>query len=145
MRHDMQPHVWSDHAGRRVLIEAGDWARQESLTGVLQRSGYQTTTCDGPESSDSRCTLVGTGECDACRDADVIVHLLRHSDPRNREVLLNLRSHYPDTPIIVEVPGPRAERYPSDFDRCTVIPQPMTAQSLLAAIADALTSPAAES
>ncbi len=145
MRHEIRPPVWSGRVGCRVLIEASDWAKQDSLSRLLQQAGYQTATCDGPEGTNSRCPLVAHGTCDACHHSDVVIHAFRHSDPRNREVLMNLRSRFPDTPIIVEVPAPRAERYPADFEGCSVISQPMTAESLLDAIVEALDPPMIES
>jgi len=108
------------------------------LARILQGAGYDTAVCDGPEVSDSRCGLVADGECSGCQQADVIVHALRHSDPRNREVLLEIQARFPGVPLIVEVPAPRADRYPDDFDGCIVIPQPMTSDLLLKAIGEAL-------
>ncbi len=145
MKQNIEPPVWTGTAGRRVLIEASDWAQQETLTRILRRAGYDTVACDGPEGKNSRCRLVVNGECRGCSGADVVVHALRHSDPRNRDVLLAIQAHYPDLPLIVEVPGPRVERYPDDFAGCVVIPQPMTSELLLAAISEALTRPEAES
>jgi len=141
LKHNIEPPAWRGPGGKRVLIESGDWAQQETLARILQRAGYDTAVCDGPEVSDTRCNLVDEGECSGCRGADVIVHALRHSDPRNREVLLEIQTRFPHVPLIVEVPGPRVDRYPEDFDGCIVIPQPMTSDRLLDAISEALTDP----
>ncbi len=144
MKRNIEPPVWAGPAGRRVLIEVSDWAQQEILTQILRRAHYDTVACDGPEGNNSRCRLVVNGECSGCNGADVVVHALRHADPHNRAVLLAIQARYPGLPLIVEVPGPRAERYPDDFDRCIVIPQPMTSELLLAAISEALTRHVAE-
>lgn len=143
MKRSIKPPEFGGPAGRRVLIESNDWAQQESLARILEGAGYATATCDGPEAG-MRCSLVVGSGCSACRDADVVVHVLRHSDARNREVLLEIRRRFPDLPLVVEVPGPRAERYPEDFAGCIVVPQPMTAQHLLDAVSMALDSSAAD-
>jgi len=139
MSRSIKPPHFDGSAGPRVLIEAGDWAQQESLARILQDAGYATASCDGPEAG-MRCSLVAGSGCSGCREADVVVHALRHSDPRNREVLLEVRQRFPDLPLIVEVPGPRVDRYPDDFVGCIVIPQPMTTSHLLAAVSEALGS-----
>ncbi len=143
MKHKIEPPRFDTPAGKRVLIEAGDWAQQESLSRILEKAGYQTACCDGPEDG-ARCGLVAGSGCSGCSDADVVVHTLRHSDPRNREVLLEIRKRFPDLPLIVEVPGPRVERYPDDFAGCIVIPQPMTTSRLLAAVSEATGSSVGE-
>lgn len=127
-------------AGPRVLVEATEWASRETMSAVLRDKGYNVIGCPGPEGSDERCALVASGDCSAAKEADVIVHTLRHSDERNREVLLDLQRHYPDTPIVVEVPTPTVERFADDFARCEVVPFPMTATTLLAGVRTALGS-----
>jgi len=137
MIRSIEPPHFDHPTGQRVLIEAGDWALEKSLARILQQAGYATASCDGPESG-IRCRLVAGGGCSGCREADVVVHALRHSDSRNREVLLEIRKRFPDLPLIVEVPAPRVERFPDDFDGCIVIPQPMTTELLLRALSEAL-------
>jgi len=143
MIRSIEPPHFDNPTGQRVLIEAADWALEKSLAHILQQAGYVTASCDGPESG-VRCRLVAGGGCSGCREADVVVHTLRHSDLRNREVLLEIRKRFPDLPLIVEVPAPRVERYPDDFDGCIVIPQPMTEALLLSALSEALGQAATE-
>lgn len=124
--------------GRRVLVESCDFVKRDVLTQVLTRNGYTVQSCGGPEATDAECALVSTGACEAAAGADVIVHSMRHADRRNREVLNELRTRYPDTPIVVEVPRPVVEQYPDDFDNCRVVPQPMTSNALLEALDEVL-------
>ncbi len=134
MKQTVSPPRWKESTGPRVLVEASDWAQQETLNRILGRAGYDVLTCDGPVGSNSRCSLVADGVCPGCDGADVVVNALRHTEARNREVLLEIQKRHPDLPVVVEVPGPRAERYPDDFANCIVIAQPMTSDSLLAAV-----------
>lgn len=121
-----------------VLVEATEWANREVLVKHLHEAGYAVVGCAGPEGTDGRCALVATGECESARSADVIVQSLRHTDPRNREVLETLRRHYPETPIVVEVPTPRVEQFAEDFDGCHVVPYPATLSQLTHAVERAL-------
>lgn len=133
------PPSWSaSDTGPRVLIESCDFVKRDVLTQVLHRNGYSVRACGGPEAMDAKCALVDRGECEGAGGADVIVHSMRHSDERNREVLRELRAQHPDTPIVVEVPRPVVDQYPDDFERCRVVPQPMTSNALLEALDEVL-------
>lgn len=134
----IDPPVFLRTGAARVLIEGTEWSTREILGSILREEGYDVIACPGPEGTGSRCTLVATGDCDAVVDADVIVHTLRHTDARNREVLVSLKRRYPDTPVVVEVPLPRVEQFREDFADCHVVPYPMTAESLLPAVREAL-------
>jgi CheY-like chemotaxis protein len=121
-----------------VLIESCDFVKRDVLTQVLSRNGYSVQACGGPEAMDAKCALVSTGTCEGVAGADVIVHSMRHSDHRNREVLHELREQHPDTPVVVEVPRPVVDQYPGDFENCRVVPQPMTSNALLEALDEVL-------
>ena len=127
--------------GPRVLVEATEWAARETIAAILRDKGYTVIGCPGPQGPDDPCPLVATGECNAAKEADVIVHTLRHSDERNREVLLALQRHYPDIPLVVEVPSPTVERFAEDFRDCNVVTFPMTSAALLAGVRTALAAP----
>ena len=124
----------------RVLIEATEWVNREVLIKYLHEAGYEVAGCAGPEGEDEMCCLVATGDCGAAASADVIVQSMRHTDPRNREVLRSIRRTYPDTPLVIEVPTPRVEAFPEDFESCHVVPYPATLAQLSAAVAKALES-----
>lgn len=134
----LEPTAFSGDGNPRVLVEATEWAYRETITDVLAGEGYDVASCGGPEGGDGRCALFVEGGCGTCDRADVVVHTLRHSDPRNREVLLALRKRYPDTPLVVEVPGPRAVTYPTDFPGCYVLPVPVTMDALKDTVRTAL-------
>lgn len=131
----IQPPDWGQTPGRpRVLVEACEWDLREHLRKRLTDHGYAVISCDGPEGSDDQCALVANGRCHAAKGADVIVHLLRHSDPRNRNVLVRLQRAYPGTPVVVDTPAPRVEAWPEDFAGATVIEHPMQIGPLLEAL-----------
>ena len=139
MTRTMPEPVWmQEKSGPRVLIEESDYAKQVALERILRERGYAVLGCGGPEATDDRCALVENHECGAVEGADVVVHALRSHDPRNREVLRSIRERYPDTPVVVEAPRPLVEREPADFDGCIVVYQPVTADSLVAAVESAL-------
>jgi hypothetical protein len=118
----------------RVLVEATEWSNREMLSNRLAEEGFDVVTCAGPEGTDDRCPLVESGTCPSAESADVIVQSLRHSDPRNREVLLSLRRHYPSTPIVVEVPEPHVAAHRDDFDGCEIVAYPATLDEVVNAV-----------
>ncbi len=124
--------------GPRVLVEATDFVKRDVLTQILTKNGYSVCGCGGPEATDQRCPLAEGHECPAVEGADVVVHSMRHSDPRNREVLLEIQRRYPDVPMVVEVPKPVVDRHPDDFENVRVVPQPMTSRALLEAVGEVL-------
>ncbi len=126
----LQPSEFAGDGRPRVLVEAAEWSYRETLGEVLIAEGYDVASCCGPEGGDGRCALLMESGCRTCEQADVVVHTLRHTDPRNREVLLELRRRYPDKPLVVEVPGPRAVSYPTDFPGCHLLPVPLTMEAL---------------
>ncbi len=131
--------IWSRHdTGPRVLVETTCFVKRDVLATILTRNGYSVRTCGGPEASDERCPLADHEECTRVAGADVIVHSMRHSDPRNREVLLEIQRRYPDVPLVVEVPKPIVAKYPGDFEACRVVPQPITRSTLLEAVDEVL-------
>lgn len=139
MSRTMPMPIWAgEPTGPRVMIEATDVAKQHALAGIFLAHGYAVLTCGGPEESDDRCPLVECDHCDGVARADVVVHSMRPHDPRNREVLERILDRYPTTPVVVEAPRPYVERRPEDFARCTVVFQPMTETTVLAAVDEAL-------
>lgn len=135
---------WGERGGTRVLIEAADWSARQAMTQTLAEAGFRPVACPGPDGSDARCTLAAGAGCQAAEEADVVVHALRPGDVRNREVLTALRLQLPDTPVIVEVPGPVVRSRPEDYEGCVVVPPPMTSAALVEAVQRVTTSRAAE-
>jgi CheY-like chemotaxis protein len=131
--------IWIVEDSRpRVMIEATEFAKQAALANILKDRGYSVRTCGGPEATDERCPLAEFDHCDGIARADVVVHSMRHHDPRNREVLARILTRYPDTPVVVEVPRPLVEAHPDDYAECIVVHQPLTRTSLLEAVGFAL-------
>jgi len=129
---------WSGGQRARVLVEAAEWGARETITSVLQGAGYATLACAGPEGTGHRCTLATEVGCPASAQADVVVHALRTSDPRNLEALRALRRLRPDTPVVVEASPAVAAKRVEDFAGCVVIDAPSTPEDLLAAVDRAL-------
>jgi len=131
--------IWTNEsAGPRAVIEVTDSAKREAFANILTSGGYSVRTCGGPEATDDRCPLVEFGHCDGVGRADVVVHSMRQYDPRNREVLAQIRARHPETPVVVEVPRPLVESRPDDYVGCTVVLQPVTRERLLEALDAAL-------
>lgn len=128
---------WTGERRGRVLIEAVEWHHRQSLSRFLESQGFEPVACPGPQGADERCALATHG-CAAAEQADVIVHALGPSDLRNREALRALRNRAQETPVIVEVSQPVAERSAVEYEGCTVLHPPSSNWQLLAAIENAL-------
>ncbi len=131
---------WSDDEVDRVLIEATDALQRDVIQQILTRHGYSVRSCGGPEATETRCPLTAGKGCPVVEGADVVVQAMRLSDPRNREVLLEIQRLHPEISLLVEVPSPSADRAPEDFEHCQIMAQPMTSATLLASVSDAVTS-----
>ena len=130
---------WSvEDTGTRVLVEATDGLTRDVVTRILSREGYAVRSCEGPEASEDPCPLTQGKECAGLTGADVVVQVMRHTDPRVQEVLIEITRQRPDLPVVVEVATPTVDRDPELFEHCHVLPQPMTAASLAEAVAGAL-------
>lgn len=130
---------WSvEDTGARVLVEATDGLTRDVVTRILSREGYAVLGCEGPEGGDGSCPLTVGRECAAVEGADVVVQVLRQTDPRTQEVLIEIKRHRPELPVVVEVAAPTVDRYPELFENCRILPQPMTAASLADAVGLAL-------
>lgn len=92
----------------RVLVESADGAERWAIDRILRDAGYDVATCAGPEGHRAACPLVVHGRCALAARADVILNTLRLGHPDNVDVLNALSTHYPDTPVVVEVPAPEA-------------------------------------
>jgi hypothetical protein len=134
----IQPPKWEQGEGPRILIEASEWAEREHLSRLLGAAGYQTASCPGPEGADQPCPLSMTGTCPAVDDADLVIHLLRHTDARNRHVLLSLRQHYGQLPLVVYAPDPTVQAFPEDFEGAVIIRPPLSSKAVLDSVEEAL-------
>jgi len=131
---------WGERGERpRVVVENPDFGIGFAVERVLENAGYDVTLCGGPDSlARHECPLVFTGTCDLVSGADVVVHSLNPDRSEHAEVLRALRATHPETPVVVEVPGPSAARHEGLLDGCVVVPFPASRESLIDAVAEAL-------
>jgi hypothetical protein len=125
------------HATVRVVVEipdAGDrWVASELLT----EAGYEVVSCGGPSDLDRSCPIEVGESCPAIAAADVVVSSLRADVARHGGILAELRSRYPDTPLIVEAPAMVAVEHADVLDGCEVV-YPFTAEVLRTRIDEVL-------
>ncbi len=95
-----QPWRWSHP---RVLIEHPDEATGLAIASGLRYAGYAVAVCPGPRGH-GKCPLTGPAGCAPAHDADLVVCSLGYEQDQPREILRELRTRYPDTPLVVEVP-----------------------------------------
>lgn len=142
-REPEQHGVWpEDEGGRpRVLVEHPDAAERAVLEHRLGEAGFSVATCAGPDATQGRaCPLAVEGDCPLVSRADVIVHGLPIGHEENREVLRLLRARYSDTPVVVEIPRPEAERYTGTLAGCVVLPFPASGEEIVRAVSEAARS-----
>ena len=100
--------------------------------------GYAVLGCEGPEASDDRCPLTVGKESPEWR-ALMWWSRCCARPTRTREVLIEIKRHRADLPVVVEVAAPTVDRRTLElFEDCRILPQPMTAGSLLEAVSLAL-------
>src|SRR5271167_572079 len=98
---DPQPWRWNHP---RVLVEHPDEATGLAIASGLRFAGYAVAVCPGPPGR-GQCPLTGPAGCAPAHDADLVVCSLGYEHDAAREVLRELRTRYPDTPLLVEVPA----------------------------------------
>ena len=118
----------------RILIESQDAGAGCAMERVLESEGFEVAICGGPDALRGRCPLIASGRCALAADADIIVHGLNPDRLEHAVVLHALRSHHPETPRIVEVPGPAAKRHAELLEGSTVLSMPTTRATLLRAV-----------
>jgi hypothetical protein len=136
---------WDEHRdGRpRALVENPDFGVGFAIERVLAAEGYDVSVCGGPDRlRGHRCPLIAEGRCGLAEGADVIVHSLNPDRLEHLTVLRGLRSRYPHTPLVVEVPTPAVERHRGVLSGCTVVAMPVTRDTLVSAVASSLRAPA---
>lgn len=139
-RPDLDPTPWHSDGGRpRVLIEHHDSTIGVAVGNLLASEGYDVSTCGGPnDRRNHQCPLASGGDCPSADDADVIFFGLDISDEDDREVLRAWRSRHADIPVVVEMPLSRIPLYRDELLGCIALGQPMTRDTLLDAVQQAL-------
>jgi DNA-binding response OmpR family regulator len=125
-----QPWRWSHP---RVLVEDPDEASGLAIASALRYAGYAVGVCPGP-GRPGQCPLTGPEGCAPAHEADLVVCSLGYEREAAREVLRELRSHYPHTPLLVEVPRQVDAELRALLDGCHTVTAPATPEQIVAAV-----------
>jgi CheY-like chemotaxis protein len=128
----MRPQPWRwNHP--RVLVEHPDEAAGLAIASGLRFAGYAVAVCPGPRGH-GRCPLTGPEGCAPAHDADLVVCSLDYERETAREVLRELRTRYPDVPLLVEVPANTDAELEQILDGCATLPAGATPEQVVAAV-----------
>lgn len=116
-----------------MLVEHPDEATGLAIASGLRFAGYAVAVCPGPRGH-GQCPLTGPAGCAPAHDADVVVCSLGYEHATAREVLRELRTRYPDTPLLVEVPPDADAELRELLDGCHWLPAPATPEQIVAAV-----------
>jgi hypothetical protein len=135
-KHTIETGDWPAREGRkRALVENPDSAQLWAYADILREAGYEVATCMGEHpDEESRCPLIETGQCGLVEGADVVVSTC--SMHRGDKLLAVLGSKG-STPVVFEASQPDFERYAHLAESATLVPTPVTEQTLLDAVARA--------
>ncbi len=125
-----QPWRWSHP---RVLVEHPDEAAGLAIASGLRFAGYAVAVCPGPQGH-GQCPLTGPAGCAPAHDADLVVCSLGYEHEVAREVLRELRTRYPDRPLLVEVPSDIEADLRELLDGCHRLPSAATPEQVVAAV-----------
>jgi hypothetical protein len=125
-----QPWRWSHP---RVLVEHPDEAAGIAIASGLRFAGYAVGVCPGPRGH-GQCPLTGPAGCAPAHDADLVVCSLGYEREAAREVLSELRTRYPDMPLLVEVPSDIDAELQELLDGCHRLPAAATPEQVVAAV-----------
>jgi hypothetical protein len=90
---------------KRVVVVHGQEAPGAHCRSVLERAGYETIVCRGPQPLASECYVLEDGSCPLCESVDLLVY-----DPLGHEslgpdgvapILATLRRRYSRKPVVV--------------------------------------------
>ncbi len=118
-----------------MLVEHPDEAAGLAIASGLRFAGYAVALCPGP-AGHARCPLTGPAGCAPAHDADLVVSSLGYEREAAREVLRELRTRYPDTPLLVEAPSDiDADAGLRELlDGCHQLPAPASTEQIVAAV-----------
>jgi hypothetical protein len=125
-----QPWRWTTP---RVLVENPDEAAGLAIASGLRFAGYAVAVCPGP-AGHGRCPLTGPAGCAPAHDADLVVGSLGYEQEAAREVLRELRTRYPDTPLIVEAPSEMDAGLRELLEGCHQLSAPASVEQIVAAV-----------
>jgi DNA-binding NarL/FixJ family response regulator len=116
-----------------VLVEHPDEAAALAIASGLRFAGYAVGVCPGP-AGHGRCPLSGPAGCAPAHDADLVVSSLGYEHEAAREVLRELRTRYPETPLLVEAPSQMDADLRELLNGCHQLPAPASAEQVVAAV-----------
>lgn len=123
---------WSDQAGEqpRVLLTCPAHATPSAVAVTLGRAGFDVAICEG-QAAKQDCALLDHGSCPLVPGADIVVdcHGVREGPPR--DLLVALREHYPEKPVLVEVTMPESEPNQELLRDTHVLHPPISSQRLI--------------
>ena len=125
-----QPWRWSHP---RVLVEEPDEAAGLAIASALRFAGYSVGVCPGPRGH-GQCPLTGPADCAPAHDADLVVCSLDYEREVAREVLRELRTRYPGTLLLVEVPSEIDAEMRGLLDGCHQLPAGTSADQVVATV-----------
>ena len=126
-----------------MLVEHPDEATGLAIASGLRYAGYAVGVCPGPRAH-GKCPLTGPEGCAPAHDADLVVCALDYEHETAREVLRELRTRYPDVPLLVEVPSSMQAELEDILDGCATLPAPATPEQVVAAVQRIAGTPAEE-
>ncbi len=129
---DLKPQPWR-WSHPRVLVEHPDEAAGLAIASGLRFAGYAVAICPGP-AGHARCPLTGPAGCAPAHDADLVVSSLGYEREAAREVLRELRTRYPDTPLLVEAPSSADAGLQELLAGCHQLPAPASTEQIVAAV-----------
>lgn len=116
-----------------MLVEHPDEASGLAIASGLRYAGYAVAICPGPRGH-GKCPLTGPSGCAPAHDADLVVCSLGYDQEEPREILREMRTRYPDTPLVVEVPPDVDADLRELLDGCHALPGPASAEQIVAAV-----------
>ncbi len=116
-----------------MLVEHPDEVTGLAIASGLRFAGYAVAVCPGPPGR-GQCPLTGPAGCAPAHDADLVVCSLGYEHEAAREVLRELRTRYPDTPLLVEVPTDIDADLRELLDGCHQLPAHASPEQIVAAV-----------
>jgi hypothetical protein len=136
----ISPPRWTgERLAPRVLVESADETEAESFARAIDRQGWDTAICPGPDKLLHGCPLLNEGSCPVADVADVVLYSLRLGEVRNRSVLWTHRPVRSARPVVVCTTGPEAAGHENVLDGLAVLEEPVKSSAFIEAMQRAMT------